>query len=289
MKNEETTDFLTVQRRQYLGLIGGGLVMAASGLAAAQTSSAPRETGYVPSTKKKMLLMSSSRAGSSGFLEHADDQFAALYGDTKGLNVIFIPYAAVTYGFDEFENRVKPVFARLGHNITSIHHASDARAAVESADAIAIGGGNSFALLKRMYDSNIVDIITARVNDGIPYVGWSAGGNVAGPSIRTTNDMPIVEPPSLNSLNLIPFQTNPHFISGKPAGHNGESREDRLNEFLAINPTEELVAMPEGTALLCEGEEATVLGGAPMLWFRQGGTIEQIAPGAKFALNSIHP
>lgn len=288
---KEIEEIQNKSRRQCVKTIGGGLAMAAAAMAVAQNTApaaAPAVPNYAASDKKRMLLLSSSRYGSKGFLEHAGDQFKTLYGDKK-YKILFVPYAAVSFTFDRFEEMVKAVFDPMGHSITSIHRAADPRAAVMEAEAIAVGGGNSFALLKRMYDNKIVDAISTRVNAGIPYVGWSAGGNVAGPTIRTTNDMPIVEPQSLRALNLIPFQTNPHFISGKPVGHNGESREDRLNEFLDINPTEELIAMPEGTALYCEGEQATIMGEAGMLWFKQGRKVEKMPEGTKFALNSIHP
>ena len=288
---KDTEEVQNRTRRQCVKAIGGGLAMAAAAFATAQNTTpagAPAVPEYMADDKKRMLLLSSSRYKDKGFLEHADEQFKTLYGDKK-YNVLFVPYAAVSFTFERFEEIVKPVFERMGHTITSIHRAADPRAAVMQADAIAVGGGNSFALLKRMYDNKIVDAISARVNAGIPYVGWSAGGNVAGPTIRTTNDMPIVEPPTLRSLSLIPFQTNPHFISGKPVGHNGESREDRLNEFLDINPTEELIAMPEGTALYCEGGHATIMGEAGMLWFRQGRKVEQMTEGTKFAIDNIHP
>lgn len=241
------------------------------------------------SSKKKMLLMSSSRCAQLGYLEHADAQFKALYGDAKGLEVVLIPYAAVTTSYDAIEEKARPAFERAGQKLKSIHHFKNAKEAIENAQAIAIAGGNTFVLLKLMYENNLIQAIRDRVNAGAPYVGWSAGGNVAGPSIRTTNDMPIAEPPSFEALNLIPFQTNPHFISGKMPGHNGESREDRINEFLTFNRQEEVISMPEGTALLCAGAQATVLGEQGMLWFRQSGKVDIIAPGKCFDLNSIHP
>ncbi|WP_087721850.1 dipeptidase PepE [Pandoraea sp. PE-S2T-3] len=236
---------------------------------------------------KQILMMSSSRKGNLGYLEHADDQLHALLkGRTK--RVLFVPYAGgITFSYDEYESRVKPVFERLGYELESIHHHKDPRAAVEQAEAVAVGGGNTFALLDRMYNAGIVGLIRERVNAGMPYVGWSAGSNVVCPTIRTTNDMPIVEPPTLKALNLIPFQVNPHFISGKPAGHNGESREERLAEYLGINPDERVVGIPEGTALHVQGENATVLGEFDALYFKQGGAIDKIATGSTFSLASI--
>lgn len=233
------------------------------------------------------LLMSSSRMGNMNYLEHADKQIHHLLQHKKQ-HILFIPYAAVTFSFDDFEAIVKPVFNALGYELTSIHHFSDPVAAVKQAQAIAIGGGNTFALLKRLYDAKIVELISQRVKqDGIPYMGWSAGSNVATPSIRTTNDMPIVQPPSFNALNISPFQINPHFISGKPVGHNGESREERLNEFLTINPTEELIALYEGTALLIENDYGTILGEQNALWLRKPNKIEEISVNQPFKLDMI--
>lgn len=237
---------------------------------------------------KQILIMSSSRMGGMGYLEHAEPQFRALLGDGPQ-DILFIPYAAVSFSYDKYEEMASTALAKFGYRLTSIHHSPDPRAAVEQASALAVGGGNTFALLKRLYDNSLVEVIRSRVEAGMPYVGWSAGGNIVCPSIRTTNDMPIVEPPTLNALNLIPFQTNPHFISGKPAGHNGESREERLQEFLAINPDEELLALPEGTALYCRGEQATVMGAAGVLWFRQQGKVVLLLEECCFALGSIQP
>lgn len=236
---------------------------------------------------KRALLMSSSRVGSMGYLEHAGAQLHALL-EARPVDVLFIPFATVSSNFDDFEKRVQPAFARLGYGLKSIHHFSDPVAAVRNAQAIAVGGGNTFALLTRLYQAGIVDLISQRVNDGeLPYVGWSAGSNVATPTIRTTNDMPIVQPPSFSALNIAPFQINPHFISGKTAGHNGESREDRLNEFLAYNPQEQLLALYEGSALYIENAQGRILGEKEGLWFKGPDNIEKIAPNAPFDLSMI--
>ncbi|OAT54296.1 dipeptidase PepE [Providencia heimbachae] len=233
------------------------------------------------------LLMSSSRMGSLNYLEHAHEQIHRLLQHKKQ-EVLFIPYAAVSFSFDDFEKIVQPVFELLGYGLKSIHHFSDPIAAVKQAQAIAVGGGNTFALLKRLYDAQLVDLISRRVKQNeLPYMGWSAGSNIATPSIRTTNDMPIVQPKSFSALNLVPFQINPHFISGKPVGHNGESREERLNEFLTINPNEELLALYEGSALLIEDDQGTILGDKHALWFRTPNQIDEIQANKSFALNMI--
>ncbi len=235
---------------------------------------------------QRILLMSSSRKDSLGYLEHADDQIHTLLRK-EARKVLFVPFAGVTFSFDTYEGMVKPVFEKLGYGLDSIHHSADPLQAVNEAEAIAVGGGNTFALLKRMYGAGIVDAIRARVRGGTPYVGWSAGSNVACPTIRTTNDMPIVQPPSLRALGLVPFQINPHFISGKPAGHNGESREERLAEFLEINAPEQVFALPEGSALYSDGTTGTVLGERHALVFHTGGKTETIREGESFPLSRI--
>lgn len=234
---------------------------------------------------KKVLLMSSSRQGNQGYLEHAGEQIHSVL-QHQGQQVLFIPYAAVTFSFDDYLARVKPVFTALGYGLNSIHQAADPLAAVNAAQAIAVGGGNTWALLRRMYDADLVAAIRQRVLEGVPYIGWSAGSNVACPTIRTTNDMPIIAPPTFDALNLVPFQINPHFISGKPPGHNGETREERLAEFLAINPQENLLALPEGSALLVEDDRAKVLGEQGGIVFTLQGD-RKLPVGQFFNLSSI--
>jgi dipeptidase E len=236
---------------------------------------------------KRLLLMSSSRKGDGEYLEHADEQFRTFLRGAVG-RVLFIPYAAVTYGFGEYEGRVAGVFARLGVEAVSIHRFPDARRAVEQAEAIVVGGGNTFVLLQRLYASGLVEAVRERVEAGTPYIGWSAGTNVACPTIRTTNDMPVAQPPSLDAFRLVPFQINPHFIPGKPEGHNGESREERLAEFLVVNPGESVLALREGSALLVEGAAARLLGDRDALVFRQGGTVETIGAGESFSVERIN-
>ncbi len=237
-------------------------------------------------TTQRVLLMSSSRKDSLGYLEHADEQIHHLLRK-EARKVVFVPFAGVTFSFDKYEEIVKPVFTRLGYDLQAIHRYADPLQAIEQAEAIAVGGGNTFALLKRMYDAKIVEAIRAKVQSGTPYVGWSAGSNVACPTIRTTNDMPVVQPPTLRALGLVPFQINPHFISGKPVGHNGESREERLAEFLEINAPEQVFALPEGSALYSDGTQGVVLGERPALHFTGKGEPLQIAAGQAFPLSSI--
>ncbi len=235
---------------------------------------------------KRLLLMSSSRKGNMGYLEHASEQFASIL-DGSIKKIVFIPYAAVTFSFDQYEQMVQPVYEKLGVEVRSIHQYENVRVAIETADAVAVGGGNTFALLTRLYQNGLVEVLQDLVGNGLPYMGWSAGTNVACPTIRTTNDMPIVAPPSLNALSLVPFQINPHFISGKPVGHNGESREERLNEFTAYNPEEAVLAIREGSALYVEGGHARLMGEEHALLFKNAQPEKLLPAGTTFLLQDI--
>ncbi|MDQ7050427.1 MAG: dipeptidase PepE [Enterobacterales bacterium] len=211
--------------------------------------------------KKKVLLFSSSKAGDSGFLipnlPHIES-FLRQMRETlptynppvkKPLEVLFIPYAGVSIDHDMYYQRVKTILATLKVEVKSLHHYQDVKTQVEKANVIMVGGGNTFQLLKKLYDLDLMDLIRQRVEAGTPYIGWSAGSNIAGPSIRTTNDMPIVEPPTFKALNLIPWQVNPHYIENNPPGHNGETRQQRIEEYLKLNPDNKVIALPEGTGL----------------------------------------
>jgi dipeptidase E len=179
-------------------------------------------------------------------------------------------------------------FARLGLTITSIHHFPDPVGAVREAEALAVAGGNTFVLLRGIQENGLLQPVRDRVAAGMPYVGWSAGANVACPTIRTSNDMAIVMPPSFEGFGLVPFQINPHFIPGRPPGHNVETREERLQEFMLANPAENVLALPEGSALLCEDGEAEVLGDRGALLMAPTGTTPW-PEGHRFALASVNP
>jgi dipeptidase E len=195
-----------------------------------------------------LLLLSSSRVDDTDYLEHAASNIKTHLGESI-TEVLFIPYAGVSNDFDTYESIVSKAFNKFGYQISSIHHFDDPKKAISQAQAIAVGGGNTFCLLNSLYKNDLMDCIRKRLQQGIPYIGWSAGSNIVAPSIRTTNDMPIVEPPSFNALSLVPFQINPHYIDGNPPGHNGETREMRINEFLNVNSNTTVIGIPEGTAL----------------------------------------
>ncbi len=210
-------------------------------------------------TSPHLLLLSNSKNYGQEYLEHARQPIREFLGDGVR-SVAFVPYAAATFSEDEYASRVGAVFGQLGYELVSVHSSSAPRDAVRSADAVAVGGGNTFLLLKRLYETGLLDVIRERAAEGMPYIGWSAGSNVACPTIRTTNDMPIVEPPGLNALGLVDFQINPHYLDEHPERHQGETREQRLLEFVAMNPNKVVVGLREGSMLRIEGDTVRLLG-----------------------------
>jgi len=166
----------------------------------------------------RLLLISNSTNAGEAYLDYPKYNIRDFLGSLS-LDCLFIPYAGVTINFDDYEARVKERFAEVGHRITSIHHAKDPIAAVNQAEAIVVGGGNTFQLIKMIQEFGLIDPVREKVLGGTPFVGWSAGSNVCCPTIRTTNDMPILEPESFNAFNLIPFQINPHYTDLNPPGH----------------------------------------------------------------------
>ncbi|WP_459903476.1 dipeptidase PepE [Campylobacter concisus] len=231
---------------------------------------------------KNALLISASSYKDTGYLRHCEGWIKEFLGSDADEEILFIPYAGVRRTNDEYEQKV--IDRLKNSNIKSIHHYEDKISAIKNARSIAVGGGNTFMLLYTLYKLNLVEPIKEAVANGAKYFGWSAGANIAGKTMMTTNDMPIIMPKSFDSLNIFPYQINPHFISGKLAGHNGESREERLEEFLIANPKETIYALPEGTALLIENSEAQVIGHSEILKFEYQKEIEKIEVGTKFKI-----
>lgn len=218
---------------------------------------------------KRLLLLSNSVSPGMGFLEHAQLPIKDFLGESID-RVLFIPYAVVTVPHDEVERRLSERLSTLGYSVESIHKSGDPVAAVANAQAIAVSGGNTFHLLAEMYRHKLVGPVRERVLGGIPYIGWSAGSNLACPTLKTTNDMPIAEPESFDGLGLVPFQINPHYTEAQLEGHGGESRDQRIEECITVNRDVNVVGLREGSMLRVEGEEVTLLGGKSMRVFRHG-------------------
>ena len=154
--------------------------------------------------------------------------------------------------------------------LAGIHRQANPVEAVRQTEAIFIGGGNSFRLLDALYRHGLIDVIRERVLAGVPYLGISAGSNVACPTIRTTNDMPIIQPPDFAAFDLIPFQINPHYLDAHPEGHQGETREERILEFIELNPAAAVAGLREGCMLRVEGDSINLIGEKSLRVFRKG-------------------
>ncbi len=217
----------------------------------------------------RLLLISNSTNPGEKYLGYSGEYIKAFLGKNP-VKALFIPYAAVTFSYDEYEGKVSERFRELGHEIKSIHRFTDPVSAVKMASAIIVGGGNTWNLLKIIRDNNLVDAIREKVTGGTPYIGWSAGSNVACPTIKTTNDMPVVEPDSFSALNLIPFQINPHFTDLSLSGHAGETREQRIEEFIEANPGIYVAGLRESTMLLRENETLSLVGPRNIRIFKKG-------------------
>ncbi len=222
-----------------------------------------------------LLLISNSTQHGRGYLDHAEAEICALLG--KSSRVLFVPYALRDR--DGYAKLAAAKFASLGYELDSIHRADKPQAAVKEAQAVFIGGGNTFRLLKTLYDHDLLSVIRERVAAGMPYIGSSAGSVVACPTIRTTNDMPIVEPPSLAALGLIGFQLNCHYLDPDPnSTHMGETREVRLMEFHEESDLP-VLGLREGDMVRVESSRITLVGTHGARIFRRGEVPIEVPPG----------
>ena len=207
----------------------------------------------------RLLLLSNSTNKGEQFLGYPQPEIVRFLGSNIK-SILFVPFAGVTITFDYYFELVEARFREMGYSATSLHRMSDPAAAIANAEAIVTGGGNTFHLLTHLYRYNAIEAIRSRVIGGAPFIGWSAGSNIACPTIRTTNDMPIIQPPSFDALNLVPFQLNPHYSDFVPEGHRGETRDDRLKEFTKVNPDVNVVGLREGTMLERDGSALRLIG-----------------------------
>ncbi len=227
----------------------------------------------------RLLLISNSTMPGEPYLSYPMPEIDRFLG-SQPLKILFIPYAAVTFTMDEYENRVRERFAGLNHVLTSIHRVADPVKAAGKADVIVTGGGNTWQLVRKINDNSLFPVIRDRVMAGIPYIGWSAGSNIASPTLRTTNDMPIIDPKGFDCLNLVPFQINPHYLDKNPEGHGGETREQRIMEFIEINPEVYVVGLREGSMLRLDGKQLSLIGSNSLRIFKKGILPVELAPGS---------
>lgn len=216
----------------------------------------------------KLLLISNSTNAGEEYLKYPVGNIGKhLQGVCE---IVFVPYAAVTFSYDEYERKVQNRFDEIGIRVRSIHRAADPRKAIREAEAVCVGGGNTFALAKKMQEQGLMTAILRKIKDGTPYVGWSAGSNVCCPTICTTNDMPIVEPQSFKAIGAVRFQINPHYLDANPEGHAGETREQRILEYIEANPRRYVVGLREGCMLRLENGILELIGSRPMRIFKKG-------------------
>ncbi len=235
----------------------------------------------------KLLLISNSTMAGGPYLGWPRQHISRFLGRYGVQKVCFVPYAGVNLApeslaasYDAYTQRVAEVFGALGISVRGVHRDTDPVKAVQSADAVVVGGGNTFHLVAEMHKTGLMHAIREKVLTGTPFVGWSAGANVACPTLMTTNDMPIVEPPSFNTLGLVPFQINPHYLDANPAGHGGETRQQRIEEFLAVNRDKTVAGLREGCLLRLEEGELHLEGDKSLRIFSHGKPPLEIDPGS---------
>ncbi|MDE2235250.1 MAG: dipeptidase PepE [Gammaproteobacteria bacterium] len=231
--------------------------------------------------KRRLLLLSSSRTAGTEYLEHARE-YLRVFLNARARTLLFIPYARASENYDDYLERVRINFAGIGYEVIGLHHSGDPVAAILEAEALVVGGGNTFRLLHELYVNRLLAVIRQRVLAGMPFVGWSAGSNIAGPTICTTNDMPVVWPERCESLNLIPFQINPHYTDAVLPGFQGETRAQRLQEYTRANPKVTALGLREGSALRIEADDIQLLGLYTARLFTAGAERE-IMPGEPLA------
>lgn len=227
---------------------------------------------------RNLLLISNSTLHGSGYLDHCTDEIKKFLENRK--KVLFIPYArpsGITH--DEYAKIAKDRFEKMNYKITGIHEYNNPKETIDNAEAVFIGGGNSFVLLNGLYKAKIIDSIRKKVSDGMPYIGTSAGSNIACKSIMTTNDMPIMYPPSFKALDLVPFNINPHYLDpDSNSKHMGETRETRIKEFHFYN-NEYVVGLREGAMLHIVDKNITLKGSTGARIFIKNKDAKEFKPG----------
>ena len=226
---------------------------------------------------RNLLLISTSTTHGTGYLEHAEEEVKSLLAGKS--SILFIPYARPNgISHKEYTAKASEAFEKWGITVTGAHEYDNPVKAVNEAEAVFIGGGNTFLLLKQLYANKLVEPLKERVKKGMPYMGTSAGTNVAGKTIGTTNDMPIVHPKTLEALELVPFNINPHYLDPIPGStHMGETRETRIQEFHGHN-RQPVVGLREGSMLRITGDKIALKGPHSVRVFLQGQKAMEFSP-----------
>lgn len=240
--------------------------------------------GVSPAATVRIILGSTSTLAGQSYLQYLRPTLARHFAGVKKL--LFVPYArpgGISYA--TYTESAARFFATLDIEVENLGAADDPVAAVNAAAAIFTGGGNTFLLVKTLHEQGLMTAIRDRVGLGIPYLGTSAGANIGGLTMGTTNDMPIVYPPSFSTLGLVPFNINPHFLSGRlMADHMGETRETRIQEFLTQNATP-VVGLPEGSWIEVAGTHITLEGSKAAVIFKKDAQPYELAPGSPVLLS----
>lgn len=223
---------------------------------------------------RRLLLISNSTLHGSGYLDHAEDEIQSFLGAES--RVLFVPYAM--YDRDAYAALARKRFAAMGHTLESAHEPGSS---IDRADAVFVGGGNTFRLLDALYHHDLLEPIRRQVGHGMPYIGSSAGSIVACPTLKTTKDMPVIEPPSFDALGLVPFQISPHYLDPDPVStHMGETQEERILQYLEENDRQ-VVGLREGAMLRIEGSSVVLKGRAAARLFARGRPPIETEPGAR--------
>lgn len=222
-----------------------------------------------------LLLISNSTMAGEEYLNWPRPFILDFVKKNKIKSIAFIPYAGISLSqkglndsYDVYTNKVKTVMEQLGVKVISVHSANNPADVIKNSDCIMVGGGNTFFLTYMLYNTGLMAVIRNMAIAGKPYIGWSAGSNLACPTLKTTNDMPIVEPQSFNCLNLVPFQINPHYLDANPDGHGGETRQQRIEEFLIANPLVKVAGLREGSLLHISGDKIELKGSKRLRLFQ---------------------
>ena len=232
---------------------------------------------------KKLIAASTSTVHGSGYLEYLTEPLQQLFEQVEEL--VFIPYARPGgISHDAYTEIAAKAFTKIGISVKGLHQFDDPVRAIAQASGLFTGGGNTFVLVDALYRNKLIGPLYRAIETGTPYLGTSAGSNICGPSMRTTNDMPIVYPPSFDTLGVLPFNLNPHYLDPDPGStHMGETRETRINEFHTQNDTP-VLGLREGSWVEVIGTDIRLKGGLQARLFRQGQKPEELDSGADLSL-----